>query len=35
MDTLPAPFVDGVGRVYLQLKEIFGIVTVRQAESSL
>jgi hypothetical protein len=35
LDTLPAPSTNGVDEVYHKLKEILGVVTEQQAESSL
>jgi hypothetical protein len=35
LDTLPAPYVDEVDKVYRQLKEIIGIATAQQVERSL
>jgi hypothetical protein len=35
MDMLPTPSIDGVGKVYQQLKNILGTTTALQAESSL
>jgi hypothetical protein len=35
LDTLPAPSTNGVDKVYHKLKEILGVVTEQQAESSL
>jgi hypothetical protein len=35
MDTLPVPSVDGVDKVYCQLKDILRVATTQQAESSL
>jgi hypothetical protein len=35
LDTLPAPYVDEVDKVYRQLKEIIGITTAQQVERSL
>jgi hypothetical protein len=34
-DTLPAPSIDGVGKVYQQLKDILGVAAKQQIESSL
>jgi hypothetical protein len=35
LDTLPTHSVDGVDKVYHQLKDILGIATTQQVESSL
>jgi hypothetical protein len=35
LDTLPTPSAEGVDRVYRTLKDILGITTAKQAESSL
>jgi hypothetical protein len=35
LDTLPAPSVDGVDKVYHQMKDILSIAAAQQAESSL
>jgi hypothetical protein len=35
LDTLPAPSTGGVDKVYHQLRDILGIATEQQAESSL
>jgi hypothetical protein len=35
LDTLPAPSIDGVGKVYQQLKDILGVAAKQQIESSL
>jgi hypothetical protein len=35
LDTLPMPSTDGIDMVYHQLKDILGVATEQQAESSL
>jgi hypothetical protein len=35
LDTLPAPSIDGVDRVYCQLRDILGIAVEQQTKSSL
>jgi hypothetical protein len=35
LDTLPAPSIDRVDKVFCQLKDILGVATAQQAESSL
>jgi hypothetical protein len=35
LDTLPAPSTDGADKVYRQLKDILGVIAVKQAKSSL
>jgi Asp-tRNA(Asn)/Glu-tRNA(Gln) amidotransferase B subunit len=35
LEIVPTPSIDGLDKVYHQLKEILGITTVHQEESSL
>jgi hypothetical protein len=35
LDILPVPSTDGIDKVYHQLKDILGVATAQQAESSL